>query len=126
MRFAYPKGTRLLTGSDIDYRTVSVRFAGATLTCGTGPHWTSGLPTPSVLNEADLEEPDVWTPWGVPAAEYRGRLRDGTRWREILIVGESIRYDAADATAAAYFDAIIDSICFEVSGVIPRSRSSHQ
>jgi hypothetical protein len=115
MRFAYANGTRLITGSDIDYRTVSVRFAGATLTFGTGPHWTSGLPSPSVLKEADLEERDVWTPWGSPAAEYRGRGANGTHWRLILIMSESIGYDGASAAAATRFDAIIDSVCFNAA-----------
>jgi hypothetical protein len=71
---------------------------------------------------ADVEERDIQTPWGVPAAEYRGREENGTYWREVLIPGESIGYDKATSAAAAHFDAIIDSLCFKVAPEGPQDR----
>jgi hypothetical protein len=59
-----------------------------------------------------VEERDIQTPRQDSAVEYRGTRRDGTRWRTIVIFGESIEYDSADAVAAGYFDAVIDSLCF--------------
>lgn len=116
MLFATPRGARLEEGADVDFRTVSIRYGGATLLFGTGPHWTYGLPNPDTLGAMiTVRERDVQTPWGFPAAEYHGRRADGTQWRQLLILGESIGYDRANAKAAAYFDAVIDSLCFEVA-----------
>lgn len=113
MLFATPRGARLHKEADVDYSTVSIRYAGATLVFGTGIYWTYGLPFPTTLREMiTVEERDVQTPRGLLAAEYRGRRADGTRWREVLIFGESIECDRANAKAAAYFDQIIDSLCF--------------
>jgi hypothetical protein len=60
-----------------------------------------------------IRERDVQTPWGDPAAEYRGRRRDGTQWRALLTIGESIQYDKAAPPVASRFDAVIDSLCFK-------------
>jgi hypothetical protein len=117
MRFASPPRSRLEEQSDVDYRTVSIRYAGAALVFGTGLHWTYGLPSPKTLADMiTVEERDVQTPWDSSAAEYRGRRADGTHWREVLIFGESIGYDRANAKAAAYFDQVIDSLCFHNRG----------
>jgi len=109
MLFAPPRGARLHKEADVDYSTVSIRYAGATLVFGTGIYWTYGLPLQEMIT---VEERDVQTPRGLLAAEYRGRRADGTRWREVILFGESIKYDRANAKAAAYFDQIIDSLCF--------------
>lgn len=113
MMFTAPIGVRLHTTTDIDYRTVAIRFRGSTLEFGTGAHWTNGLPVVQVFEAMVLvHERDVHTPWGDPAAEYRGVRRDGKHWRAVYSLGQSISYDHADAIAAKYFDSIIDSLCF--------------
>jgi hypothetical protein len=113
MRFALPSAARLETVSDVDYSATSVRHGRAVLTFGSGLHWNDGLPSPRVLAEmVTVEERDIQTPRQDSAVEYRGTRRDGTRWRTIVIFGESIEYDSADAVAAGYFDAVIDSLCF--------------
>jgi hypothetical protein len=101
--------------SDEDYFTISIKRAGVTLIFGSGPLWTTGLPDANRLSEmVAVQERDVLTPWGDPAAEYRGRRAEGSMWREILMFGESIGYDRASAKAAAQFDAVIDSLCFRM------------
>ena len=116
MRFASLRGVRVREVSDDHYRMVSVQYGGATLVFGTGPNWNYGLPSLATLKAmVEVQERDVETPWGFPAAEYRGRRHDGTQWREILIFGESIEYDEARATVAAHFDAVMDSLCFEAA-----------
>jgi hypothetical protein len=37
-------------------------------------------------------------------------------WRQLLTIGESIGYDRANARGAAYFDDLIDSLCFRPRG----------
>jgi hypothetical protein len=112
--FSAPPGVRLYATTDVDYRTVAIRFRDTWLEFGTGAHWTYGLPVAQVLQAMALvHERDVDTPWGDPAAEYRGVRKDGKHWRGVYSLGRSISYDHADAIAAKYFDAIIDSLCFK-------------
>lgn len=58
-----------------------------------------------------VQERDVRTPWGDVGAEYRGARPGGKHWRAVYLFGQSVSYDDADASAAAYFDGIIDSMC---------------
>lgn len=114
MLFTAPAGVRLHHATDVDYRTVSVLFRSSALEFGTGPHWTYGLPVAPVLAAMVVtHERDVRTPWGDPGAEYRGVRANGKHWRTVVLFGQSISYDDADAIAARYFDGIIDSLCFK-------------
>jgi len=113
MRLALPKGAKVRRGQDIDYHTAAVRYGGAWLSTGVGPHWSAGLPQESeMLGLAALVERDVVTPWGDVAAEYRGVRTSGVRWRFLGMFGATIEYETADTSAAAYFDRIIDSLCW--------------
>jgi hypothetical protein len=77
-------------------------------------HWTYGLPGVQVFSAmVRIQERDVHTPWGVPGAEYRGVRANGKFWRAVYLFGQSISYDEAAASAARYFDGIIDSLCFK-------------
>ena len=43
--------------------------------------------------------------------DMRGRANDGTYWRYIGALGESIEYSGLTEEAAKYFDKIIDNAC---------------
>ena len=43
---------------------------------------------------------------------HHGVRADGSRWRTLVMVGESITYDYADTIATAQFDEIVASLCF--------------
>ncbi len=45
---------------------------------------------------------------GVPRVRANGKF-----WRAVYLFGQSISYDEAAASAARYFDGIIDSLCFK-------------
>jgi hypothetical protein len=43
--------------------------------------------------------------------EYRGRRQDGTYFRFVGVVNETIAYDGVGGKRATTFDRIIDSLC---------------
>jgi hypothetical protein len=50
----------------------------------------------------------------IDGLDARGVSRDGTYWRWIgPLLGEFVEYKGADLEAAKYFDAILDSVCFQ-------------
>ncbi len=112
MQFIVPRPTNVKEIVDVDYRLTEIRYRGTSLTFGTGPLLSWGLPSKDVLRSI-IHERDVRIPWDGEAAEYRGRNFDGTFWRGILMFGESIAYAQADEKAAKYFDGIIDTLCFQ-------------
>ena len=122
MQFTAPARTTLDQVVDDDYRLTQVRYRGTALTFGAGPHLTYGLPSKAMLPTI-IYERDVRMPWGGEAAECRGRHPDGTVWRAVLMFGESMAYAHADATAAKYFDGMIDTLCFKASSQSPHDRT---
>jgi hypothetical protein len=80
---------------------------------GAGPHWSNGLPSAGVFKQLTMiEERDIKPPLDIPLSDYRGRRRDGSHFRFIGMFTETITYDEASATAAAYFDRILDTLCW--------------
>ena len=114
MQLTVPKHLRVRRGQDIDYQTESVALRGTWMAFNAGPLWSFGFPPAQTLAEmVQVEEREVKTPTdGVALADYRGVRADGSRWRTLVKVGESIAYDHADTIAAAQFDEIIASLCF--------------
>ena len=112
MLFGVPRGARLSKATGEHDEVTVLRHGAASLVSGIGPHWTYGLPVPTVLAEMTaIRERSVVTPQGLEGAEYRGTRRNGRRWRSILFFGESVGYDRASAAEAAYFDRILDGLC---------------
>ena len=112
IQFTAPNGVRLRHVSDIDYRTTSLRHGRSWLQFGTGPHWIYGLPSAREFTAmTHVVERDVIIPRGIAGAEYRGTRPDGSRWRTIVFFLESIKYEAP-ASDAAFFDRILDSLCY--------------
>jgi hypothetical protein len=113
MRFKRPDKAKVLRSQDIDYQMLVVRYRGDELRFGSGPHWSSGLPGESDLGGSQaLEERDVLMPEGDSAGEYRATLADGARWRFVGVFGTTVSYTARSSESAAYFDGILDSLCW--------------
>jgi hypothetical protein len=111
MRFRIPKGARLQRGADIDYELFVVKRGRHLLTHGGGVHWSYGLPLMSDWKALQsVVERDVSGP--LDTADYRGLLNDGTHFRFVGRLGETIVYRGVDPATAAYFDTIIDSLCW--------------
>jgi hypothetical protein len=117
MRFTLPRRTKITRGSGDHDEVAAVQHQGAWLRTGWGFHWSSGLPLDSEFRGlVSLEERDVILPWGDVVAEYRGRRADGSQWRFLGSFGVTVQYDTKKEEAAAYFDRIIDSLCWRHSG----------
>ena len=60
----------------------------------------------------DLRERGVLRKSEVVGAEYRGRYKDGSHWRWVETPGDLVFYEHLGTESAAYFDRIIDSMCW--------------
>ena len=113
MAFTLPKSAKVKRSQDIDYSMAFVEYKGSVLRLGWGPTWSSGLPGPvffkgiSKIDERDLQfHPDV------PVPEYKGTRSNGKYFRWVGTLGESIGYEDSSRESAAFFDAIIDTLCW--------------
>ncbi len=118
--FCFPeiKGVKSTKPStDIDYtaRWYWVKAGGKKVGIkhGRGPSWTLGLPHDRDVWEAEeYSERDYATAWGGLIIDARGKRPDGSAWRYIGTVGESVSYDGLkDATARAQLDKVLDGFC---------------
>jgi len=114
MRFAVPATARVRRVSDIDYSAnVICTKGGECLQHGWGPTWSSGtlvgdLSVEFFSNVQQMTQREMYDlpndiVWG---EEYRGERIDGTRFRYVGVVNETVRYDGATTVAATLFDQI--------------------
>ena len=114
MVFALPQGVRVKHGTDDDFETAHIKYKHHWMRLGWGPLWSYGMPTLKsyFADIKTFEERDVQYVHGVDATEYRGRRADGTYWRWVGVLGETVEYNRVDKEAADFFDRIIDSLCW--------------
>jgi len=114
--FRFPRGTEVsLTGGDHGSSETICRSEECLYR--TSANWEAytgievGIGFMDVYKE--VRERDVHWDSEVQGAEYRGVLYDGTFSRSVLMVGQDrISYHRVSKASAAYFDAIIDSMCW--------------
>jgi len=99
---------------DDDYVSAFIRYRGAVLTVGHGPHWSNGLPARGELEAlGSFVERDVLLPYtDAVAAEYTGVEETGTFWRFVGHFGWTISYAKAHIEAAEFLDELIDGMCW--------------
>src|SRR4030095_14194279 len=113
MAFTLPKGAKVRRGQDIDYSMAFVEYQGSVLRHGWGPTWSMGFPGPEFFREiSKVDERDLQFHPEVPIPEYKGMRSNGKYFRWIGMLGETIEYQDASKDAAAFFDAIIDTLCW--------------
>jgi hypothetical protein len=115
LRVPIPKGAVLRKGRDIDYTSFSIGYGPAG-----GREWLSGIAGPMaslgvppedwILGATEISERSYKSGDAV-GVDMRGRLTDGTYWRYVGRLGESLNYGGATQEAAAYFNKILDSVC---------------
>jgi hypothetical protein len=121
MRFWLPCGANQPEAySDVDYGGSTVQFVSGKgnfqMQTMAGPTASSGHPyAEEYLNSQSFTERAIKvrdrTADGLDA---RGRSKDGTYWRWVgPLLAEFATYRGADAAAAKYFNAILDSACFQ-------------
>ena len=116
-----PDNARLSTQSDADYSCtfVGLRWRrGRLVFCG-GPHWSSGLPSSSILDRVEIHSEQslvLGDPMGCPeptleGVDLRGTDDHGRSWRTVGGVYETIEYRVKSSGTASVFDSWLSTLC---------------
>jgi hypothetical protein len=101
---------------DVDYWWYSVGFGPEKnrvwLRGIYGLHATSGQVPQKWLSSSTKIARRTWKHGKYRGVDAKGKLRNGNYWRYFGQFNESIEYYDVSAEAAAYFDNIIDNVCF--------------
>ena len=116
--FGIPKNRTTSEGARFgeDYSVDLYRPQGgpdsAVIEYGFGPTWSFGWPPDFyVWASVDYRE-DIWFEDGpVWVIDARGTLPDGTHWRSLNMVGQTVSYSNQDKASAALLDAVLDRTC---------------
>jgi hypothetical protein len=117
LRVALPREAKIKSSTRAeseDYSILAVGHRVDWMILGAGAHWSYGLPDLKLWKAfVTFEERDITVDDPlVTIADYSGMLRDGSHFRFIGIVGQSISYTDASVDAAAYFDNILETLCW--------------
>lgn len=116
LRLPLPKCAYVKKAQDVDYEEYNIGFGPKT-----NRVWLEGIYGPSATVG---EIPEGWEKSSVEitrrlwvygeqhGVDARGKLPNGNYWRYFGTVGESIENYDVSAEAAAYFDSMIDKVCF--------------
>ncbi len=116
LRLRVPKEAIARKGRDADYEDLAIGYGPKStrvwLTGITGPYSGAfGFPPYAwILNATEFSERS-YKAGNIEGADLRGRLRDGTYWRYVGRLTESIEYSGLSKQQAALFDRIIDGAC---------------
>ena len=113
MRFVLPKKARMKQFTCSDACTGTIAYKQGRLAFGKGGSWSSGYPTQNFFAEAtQLMEREIQGGKS-PFWEYRATTSRGTYSRWIGAFGMTVQYNHATKEEAAYFDEILDSLCWD-------------
>jgi len=129
LRISLAKGIRTKGGHDVDYWYQYVQYSTTEyLQLGGGPTWSTGLPGAKALRDSveisdrDLVLPRVLEPnfrgLIIDGVDVRGTYANGRRWRFVGDAFQTIKYDNASIEAAAFFDSVIEGVCYSGSDAI--------
>jgi hypothetical protein len=116
LRLRVPKQAIARKARDVDYEDLAIGYGPKSnrvwLTGITGPYSGAfGFPPYAwILNATEFSERS-YKAGEIEGADLRGRMRDGTYWRYVGRLGESIEYSSLSKEQAAFFDRIIDGAC---------------
>ena len=103
-------------GRDVDYSSYALGFGRkknrAWLNGIFGPNSTSGQVPREWLSASAEVNQRTWKFANLDGVDAKGKLANGNYWRYFGMFGESIQYYNVPPEAAAYFDRVIDSVCF--------------
>ncbi len=114
LRMSLPRDIKIRTSADVDSRLLAVGYHVDWMVIGNGATWSFGLPTPKLWKQlvtSDERDITVDDP-RVTITDYTGMLNDGSHFRFIGMLGQSISYTEATVDSAAYFDSLLDTLCW--------------
>jgi hypothetical protein len=116
LKLKVDKDALVKKGRDVDYSNYAVGFGKkkerAWLQGIYGPNATSGQVPREWLRASSEVTQRTWKFGDFEGVDAKGKLADGNYWRYFGTLGESLYYYEAPPDAAAYFDRIIDGLCF--------------
>jgi hypothetical protein len=117
MKVSIPDGTKIERNSDIDSDSISIIYLSPkgyeSMLIGTGPLWGGGVPPIHFfISHKEIQERELLA-GERSAIDFRVIDMDGRGWREIGFFTESISYSNVSGQAAAFFDSIIDTMCWD-------------
>jgi len=114
------EGTKLRKVVDADYELYYIRFRNSRdfLQIGSGHSWCNGCgPSKQDMDDSTgVSSRDIaFGPENsrIHGKDARGKLIKGGYWRHVAAPFETISYRDVSPAAAAFFDSIIDSVCFQ-------------
>jgi hypothetical protein len=109
-----PKGIHVRHGADIDYKSYSVGFSVQKKS-----YWLSGIfgmvaayVPEDLLKKSTEVTQRPWKRGDFNGLDTKGKLPNGNFWRYFGLGDELIRYEDVPAEAAAFFDGLLDKVCF--------------
>jgi hypothetical protein len=116
IKLQLPKGAIVKKGHDVDYSDYAIGFGPKKnrvwLEGIYGPTATSGQVWADWLSASVEVNSKSWKFGRIAGVDAKGKLKDRNYWRYFGMFGESLKYYDVPEDAAAYFDSIIDNICF--------------
>lgn len=116
LKLKVDKDALVKKGQDVDYSSYAVGFGQkkerAWLQGIYGPNATSGQVPREWLRASSQVTRRTWKFGDFKGVDAKGKLADGNYWRYVGTLGESVYYYEASPDAAAYFDRILDGLCF--------------
>ena len=120
MRVPTPRGVPRKEGGGVDAVSERWQYGQARLRHGSGILWSLGLPPSTVLRRLTaVEERDVRLPMAAIAdradhlvVDVSGAYASGKRYRFVGVVFETFHYDEASVEEAAFFDRMLDAMCY--------------
>jgi hypothetical protein len=117
-----PAGLHVAGAGHDDYVSETWSRHGAELRHAQGPTLTEGLPLDAVLSDlTDIDDRDVRLVLdaddrnGFPISDVRGRFANGRRYRYVGMFGELFEYSGLTQADAAFFDRMLDAMCYAAS-----------
>jgi hypothetical protein len=115
LRVSLPREAKIKAGADADNHMLAVGFHVDWMVHGSGAQWSSGLPDLKLWKQlVTSEERDITVAAdpGVTIADYSGLLQNGSHFRFIGMLGQTISYTDASVDSAAYFDGLLETLCW--------------
>jgi len=114
LRMSLPRDIKIKSGADAETGVLAVGYHVDWMLHGRGTQWSTGMPVLQLWKQlVTVEEHDISIDDPLVAiSEYSGMRQDGSHYRFIGLSGESISYEEATVDTAAYFDRLLDSLCW--------------
>jgi hypothetical protein len=114
LRVSLPREAKIKASADVDYQILAVGYHVDWMILGSGGHWSNGLPVLKVWKQlVTVEERDIIIDNSSDTiSDYSGLLQNGSHYRFIGTFGQSISYGDASLETAAYFDRLLETLCW--------------